>query len=155
VVFAEAFVGGAAVDGVDEGFFVEGGADAPDDAAVELVGAGDLVHEGADVIGGDDAADLDHVGVCVDGYFGEDGSPGLGAVGLALFAGCGVGGDFDGLASVAADDVFVAVGFGGGGFGDEVAVFGFDVVGGEVAEGGLFVFGGEVGEFLAGLGGGF
>ena len=62
---------------------MEGEADAPDDAAVELVGAGLLVEEGADVVGGDDSADLDHMGVDVDGDLGEDRSPGLGGVGFA------------------------------------------------------------------------
>ena len=56
---AREFVGGAAVDGVDVGsVLVEGEGDAPDDAAHELVEAGLVVHEGADVVGGDDAADL-------------------------------------------------------------------------------------------------
>ena len=48
-----------------------------------------MVHEVADVVGGDDAADLDHVGVAVDGDLGEDGSEGLGGVGIFVFAGLG------------------------------------------------------------------
>src|SRR5258708_16468019 len=50
VVLGEVFVDGAAVGWVDEGLFVEGHADAPDDASDELVGAGLLIDEGADVV---------------------------------------------------------------------------------------------------------
>src|SRR5207302_10307752 len=77
VVLGEVFVDGAAVGWVDEGLFVEGHADSPDDAADELVGAGLLINEGADVVGADHAAYLHHVGVRVDGYLGEDGAPGV------------------------------------------------------------------------------
>jgi hypothetical protein len=79
VVFAEVLVDGAAVDGVGVGFFVEGHADSPDDAAYELIGARLLVDEGADVVGGDDAADLAVV---------ED----VGLVGGGLLGRCGIGG---------------------------------------------------------------
>ncbi len=44
-----------------------------------------LVDEGADVVGADHAADLHHVGVGVDGYLGEDGSPGVRGEGVAVF----------------------------------------------------------------------
>src|SRR6185312_13500814 len=85
VVVGEVAVGGAAGDGVDDGGFSEGEADAPDDAAVQLIDAGLVVHERADVVSADDAADLDHAGVAIDGNLGEDGAEGLrgvvGAVG--------------------------------------------------------------------------
>ena len=110
VVLGEVFVDGAAVGGVDEGLFVEGHADAPDDAADELVGAGLLVDEGADVVGADHAADLHHVGVGVDGDFGEDGSPGVRGEGVAVFGEFGGGCGFDGRVAVAGDE-------GGDGFG--------------------------------------
>src|ERR1700730_8458943 len=75
VILGEVFVYGAAVGWVNEGLFVEGHADAPDDAADELVGAGFGVDKGADVVGTDHAADLHHVSVGVDCDFGEDGAP--------------------------------------------------------------------------------
>ena len=112
MVLAEALVGDAAVDGVDECLFVQGEADAPDDAAVKLVGAGLFVEEGADVVGGNYTADFDHVGVGVDGDLGEDCAPGLGAE-IGVAGGLGVGGDLNGLAAGAADDVDEAVGLGG------------------------------------------
>ena len=40
----------------------------------ELVDAGCVVHQSADVVGGDDTAYPDHAGVGVDGDLGEDGS---------------------------------------------------------------------------------
>ena len=104
VVVGEVAVDGVAGDGVDDGAFGEREADAPDDAAVELIDAGLAVHEGADVVGGDDAADLDHAGVAVDGHFGEDSAEGLRGVGVSVCGGLSGAFSFDGLIVVASDE---------------------------------------------------
>src|ERR1700744_5263598 len=61
VVFGEVLVNGAAIGVVDERFFVQRHADAPDDSANQLIGSSGVVDEGADVVGADHATDLHHV----------------------------------------------------------------------------------------------
>ena len=51
------------------------------------VGARFVVHESADVVGADDTAYLDHVGVFVYGHLSEDGSEGLGGHGVLVLGG--------------------------------------------------------------------
>src|SRR5260370_23247447 len=116
VILGEVFVDSAAVGWVDEGLFVEGHADAPDDAADELVGSGLLIDEGADVVGADHAAHLHHVGVGVDGDFGEDGAPGVSGEAVAIFGHFGGGGGFYRRRAVAGDRAGDGFGFFRGGF---------------------------------------
>src|SRR6185437_4374279 len=97
VIVGEVAVGGAAGDRVDKGLFGEGEADAPDDAALELIDSGLAVHERADVVGGDDAADLDHARVAIDGDLSEDGAEGLRGVFVAVCGGLGGAEGFDGI----------------------------------------------------------
>ena len=151
VVFGEVFVDGAAVGGIDEGLFVEGHADSPDDSAYELVGAGLCVDEGADVVGADHAADLHHVGVGVDGDFGEDGSPGVRGEGVAVFGELGGGGGFDGCVAVAGDEGGDGLGFLRAGFEEELAVSGVDVFRGGPVEWDCGVGDGELSELEFGL----
>src|SRR5580704_16351424 len=145
VVLGEVFVDRAAVGGVDEGLFVEGHADAPDDAADELVGAGFGVDEGADVVGADHAADLHHVSVGVDCDFGEDGAPGVCGKGIVVLCKLGGGGGFYRCVAVAGDEVCDGLGFFWVGFETELAIFGLDVFGSSSAERGLCVGYGELG----------
>src|SRR6266567_2776489 len=127
MILGEVFVDGAAVGWVDEGLFVEGHADAPDDAADELVGAGLLINEGADVVGADHAAYLHHVGVGVDGDFCEDGAPGVCGEAVAVFGELGGGGGFYRCVAVTGDEGSDGFGFFRIGFEVELAVFGVDV----------------------------
>src|ERR1700733_3414943 len=129
VVLGEIFVDCAAIGGVDEGLFMKGHADAPDDSAGKLVEACGAVDEGADVVGADHAADLNHVGVGVYGNLGEDRSPGVRAEAVAVFGHLGGGGGFDGRAAVAGEQGRDGFGFCGIGFEVELAVFSFEVFG--------------------------
>ena len=67
------------------------------------------------------------MGVGVDGDFGEDGSPGVRAEGVAVFGELGGGGGFDGRVAVAGDEGGDGFGFFWVGFEEELAVFGFEV----------------------------
>jgi hypothetical protein len=143
VVVGEVFVDGAAGDGVDERGFVEREADAPDDSALELVDAGLLVHQRADVVGCDDAADVDHAGVAIDGDLGEDGTEGLLRGGGVVLAGLGGALGFDVLGAVAGDergDVFALRGIF---FQEDAADVDVDVTGESVVNGRLRVADGE------------
>ena len=88
----------------------------------KLVVSGLVVHESADVVGGDHAADLNHVGVGVNGHFGEDGSPGLRGEGFVILRGFGGAFALDGLVPVTVEDRGIGLADGGLGLGEETAV---------------------------------
>src|ERR1700722_437945 len=129
VVLGEIFVDSATVGVVDEGLFMKGHADAPDDSAGKLIDACGVVDEGADVVGADHASNLDHVGVSVYGNLGKDRSPRVRTEGVAVFGHLAGGGGFDGRAAVAGEQGGDRFGFSRIGFEIELAVFGFELFG--------------------------
>jgi hypothetical protein len=63
--------------------FVEGVADALRDASFDLAAGEDGVEDAADFLEGVEAGDGGHVGVEVDGYFGDVDGPGVAGIGVA------------------------------------------------------------------------
>src|ERR1019366_5520295 len=113
VIFSEVFVDGAAEDRVNVSLFVQCERNSPDDASDQLVETRLVVHQSAEVVSADHSANLDHTSVPVHSDFGEDSPKGVSGVRGPVCSGLRTFNGFDGLASVASNDL--SEGLSGGG----------------------------------------